>query len=240
MRYFLQFILLLGLLSLNSASFAKNSDFNILPSISISNRQFDYVSNDNTVAGDIVTGGLGLSLTYQRFYADFKVESNLSSQNENASNLVNIDNAISFKRRDFTLSTGYALENTFILFVGYKRGETTIDSSRAGANNSISLTGKGFFLGAGAGAQIRDWGLLSFSAAYADLNAEYQDNFTPTIQGNASGTSLSLSWKAAVNKNLDYNLALIRHDYAYAGFPRSNFRIQENILSLRFSLAYHF
>jgi len=240
MRYFLQLTLLVSLLGLNAASFAKSDDFNILPSISISNRQFDYVSNDNTIAGDIITGGLGLSLTYQRFYADFKVESNLSSQNENASSLVNVDNAISFKRRDFTFSTGYALENTFILFVGYKSGETTIDSSRDNASSSISLIGKGFFLGAGAGAQIRDWGLLSFSAAYADLNAEYQDSITPTIQGNASGTSLSLSWKAALTQNLDYKLALIRHDYAYSGFPRSNFRVQENILSLRFSLAYHF
>ncbi len=240
MRKIYHFIFAATLLLQTAISFADDNELSILPNVEISTRQFDYVSNDNTVAGDIVTAGLGLSLTYQRFYANIRLENSLSSDNENASGFVGNDSAISFRRSDFTLSTGYALENTFILFAGYKQGKTTIDASTANASSSIELVGRGFFIGAGAGAKIRDWGVLSFSAAYADLDSEYQDAQNPSLNGHASGTSLSVSWKSPLTNNWSYQLALVRHDYAYAGFPRSNLRIQENILSLRLSLAYRF
>jgi len=213
-------------------------ELGIISNISIANRQFDYASNNNEVAGDIVTAGLGLTLTYGRFYADIDAENSITSNNESAIGFSN--NLIDFKRSDFTLSTGYALQENLSLFIGYKQGKTTINARAENNTNTIELLGKGLFFGVGSGTRIKDWGVLSFSAAYASLNATYQDDQTNGITGRADGTSLAVTWQGQLDRHWHYNFALIRHDYFYDGFPLDNFRIREDILSLQAGLAYRF
>lgn len=212
----------------------------IIPNLFVSDRNFEYSVVNGNVSGHISSLGGGLTGIYQRFYIDLSGERNVSVNEESIIN--SLSNTIEFERTDMAASIGYAVNNSISTFVGYKYGKSTITelsfSPFAGAKTS--LEGKGVFIGAGGGWLVKDWGTFSFSAAYANMIANYNSFSLETTEGYASGTSLGVNWKAPLTNNFYYELSLIRHDYYYEDFDKLDFDISEQIVSLRLGIEYRF
>lgn len=213
----------------------------VIPNFFISTRNFEYSVSDGGVKGNINSLGLGITGTYQRFYLDFSGETTPSATDESTINLLPSE-AADFRRTDVATSFGYAVNESISTFVGYKYGKTTITELYASpvAGSKISLQAKGLFVGAGGGWAVSDWGLFSFSAAYARMEALYQDIAVDSAKGDASGTSLGIKWKASITDNFSYDLSIIRHDYYYKDFDKLTTDISEQILSFRAGLSYRF
>jgi len=215
-------------------------DILIIPNTFTSLRQFEYSVYNGNVRGDIRSLGGGITGIYKRFYIDLSGERNMTTNEESIIN--GLSNTIKFERTDFAASIGYAVNDSISAFVGYKYGKSTltelVPSPFAGAKTS--LAGKGVFIGAGGGSAVRDWGTLSFSAAYAKMVANYNSYDIGTTEGDASGTSLGIEWKASITTNLYYDLSMVRHDYYYENFHKVDFDISEQILSFRIGLSYRF
>lgn len=212
-----------------------------VPSFSIAQRDFEYSVNNSSINGKIASLGFELTGIYQkRYYLSFAIEKNPVTSEEKAVNL--LSERVNFDRKDATLSLGYVLNESLSTFVGYKYGETTITelagSPYVGAKTR--LKGQGFFIGAGGGWQVYDWGQLSFSAAYADMRATYHNLSNSAAKGDATGTSLVLKWKAPLWDKLFYDVSVIRHDYYYKNFDKFDSDISEQILSLRLGFSYAF
>lgn len=224
-----------------------------IPNLFISARNFDYSARGGNVSTNLKSVGLGLTTIYDRYYLNLSGEENPETQEELTGsaplNQVNID------RTDLALSAGYAVNHSISTFVGYKYGKTTLTelpfSSRPHAKTS--LEGKGFFVGAGGGWQVKNWGTFAFSAAYVDISAVFRDPSLKEVLGNpmleevtgdASGTSLAIKWKANLSKNWQYDISVIRHDYYYQDQDFARFDsddiddISEQVLSFRLGLSY--
>ena len=212
----------------------------IIPNIFVSSRNFEYSILNTGVNGHISSLGGGVTGIYQRFYLDLSGERSLSANEESI--ISGWSNKIEFKRTDFAASIGYAINDSISTFGGYKYGKSTLTelppSPFVGAKTS--LEGQGLFIGAGGGWPVKDWGTLSFSAAYARMVANYKNFIIGNTRGDASGTSLGIEWKAPLKKNFYYDLSLTRHDYYYEDFPAIDFDISEQILSVRIRLSYQF
>ncbi len=207
----------------------------IIPSIFTSLRDFEYSIYNGNVEGDIRSLGGGITGIYKRFYISLSGERNIAT---NEKSIINgLSNTIEFERTDFATSIGYAVNDSISTFMGYKYGSSTLTELTL-AGGKTTLEGKGLFIGAGGGWGVGDWGTFSFSAAYAKMIANYKSYDIGTTEGDASGTSLGVEWKAPITKNLYYNLSLIRHDYYYENFLKIDFDISEQILSFKIGLSY--
>jgi len=213
----------------------------IIPNFLVSSRTFEYSVVHGNVRGQINSLGGGVTgIVAQRFYIDLSGERNIYTSEESIIN--GLHNTIEFERTDIAASIGYAVNDSISTFVGYKYGKSTLTeldfSPFAGAKTS--LEGQGPFIGAGGGWKVKDWGTFSFSAAYAKMATSYNSHTLGTTKGDASGTSLTIKWKAPLTNNLFYDLSLIRHDYYYENFPKLDSDISEQILSLRLGISYRF
>lgn len=227
---------------LNPAPKAQYSDeMRWISSLFVSQRNVQYQASETGVSGDLWSVGLSLTGTWQDFYLDLSAEANPTRPEESTENL--IDNMVELQREDLSLTLGYAVNPYIRVFGGYKYGRTKISAleNSVFAGNSISLTGRGLFMGAGGAWPVRDLGVLSFSAAYADLRAIYhQAPLLEPDRGQANGTSLSVGWRGFLSRNLYYDLGLIRHHYEYGSFNVFSSDISEKILSIRAGLSYNF
>lgn len=186
-------------------------------------RSLNYSAGSTELKGDVLSAGLGLTAIYGRFYSSLSAERDIYAHSKTAE--------VNFNRSDAALSVGYGIGDNISLFIGYKQGVTKL--------NTTQLKAKGLFVGAGAGLPTR-FGVFSFSAAYADLGADYRDNKLYAYSGNARGTSLSAAWHGKLSESLGYGLSLVRHEYYYQHFSTLPFNVNENILSIHASLQYHF
>ncbi|MDM8564078.1 hypothetical protein QUF74_00320 [Candidatus Halobeggiatoa sp. HSG11] len=232
MKYFI----ILVLLSQNC--FAK--DWWIIPKIFVASRTFEYSVYNGNIKGNIRSIGGGITGIYKNFYVDLFSERNIDTNEESI--IDGLRDTIEFERTDLTSTFGYAVNEFVSVFTGYKYGKSTLTelefSPFSGAKTS--LEGKGFFVGAGSGWKVKDWGIFSFSAAYAKLQASYDSFDIGFTKGDADGTSLGVKWKAAITTNLYYQLAMIRHEYYYEDFQKINFDISEQILSYHLGVSYQF
>ncbi len=212
----------------------------IIPHAFFSTRNFEYSVPNGNVSGHISSLGGGITGIYQHFYIDLAGERNLTTNEESI--IDGLSNTIKFERTDFAASMGYAVNESISTFLGYKYGKSTLTelfpSPFAGAKTS--LEGNGWFIGAGGGWAVKNWGTFSFSAAYVKMIADYNSFALGSTQGEASGTSLGIKWKAPIIDRFYYDLSLIRHDYYYEDFPKIDFDISEQILSFRLGLSYRF
>jgi hypothetical protein len=186
-------------------------------------RSLNYSAGSTEIKGDVLSAGLGLTAIRGRFYSSLSAERDIHSRSKTAD--------VNFNRSDAALSVGYGVGDNISLFIGYKQGVTKL--------NTTELKAKGLFAGAGAGLPTR-FGVFSFSAAYADLSADYRDYKFHAYSGNARGTSLSAAWHGNLSKSMTYGLSLVRHEYYYQHFSTLPFNVNENILSIHASLQYHF
>jgi hypothetical protein len=214
--------------------------FLVIPNVFFSNRNFEYSVPNGNVSGHISSLGGGITGIYQHFYIDLSGERNLNTNEESI--IDGLYNTIKFERTDFAASVGYAINESISTFLGYKYGKSTLTellpSPFAGAKTS--LEGNGWFVGAGGGWPVKSWGTFSFSAAYVKMIADYNSFAPVSTEGEASGSSLGVKWKAPLGKHLYYDLSLIRHDYYYEDFDKIDYDISEQILSFRLGLSYHF
>jgi hypothetical protein len=236
---FCQLIFLTMSLLANTIVLAR--EFTIVPSLFISTRNFEYSVFNGSVSGHINSAGGGITGIYRRFYIDIAGERNFTTSEE--STLDGLYNDVKFERSDFAASIGYAVNDAISTFLGYKYGKSTLTqlypSLFAGAKTS--LEGNGIFVGAGGGFAVGTWGTLSFSAAYAKMIATYNSfDLGSTDEGDASGTSLRVEWKAPLIKSLYYDLSVIHHSYYYEDFAKLTSDISEEILSIRLGLSYRF
>lgn len=236
--------LTVGLLGLCLLPSAHAGDWRWVPHAHLASRHFEYTAGSGNIKGEIYSLGIGATVIYQRYYLDFGMERNLEPGQETSSAQLfpeSVTELVEFDREDTTLAVGYGVSDLTSVFAGFKQGKTTItatgDSPFAG--NSISLSGTGPFIGAGAGWKVRDWGIASFSAAYASLDAEYESP-VETQEARASGTSLGVNWRGMVGKSWEYRIAMTRHDYDYNSFENGDGEISENILSYSIGVAYRF
>ncbi|MEM7017921.1 MAG: hypothetical protein AAF512_11375 [Pseudomonadota bacterium] len=213
----------------------ESSDWVVTPELSVSFRNFEYSADTTDIDGDIFSLRFGASVAYKNYYLDITGETNLGSGD---TNITDVD----FDRQDATLTFGYGLSETISIFLGYKHGETTIQAPADVVGSKITLTGNGFFAGAGGVWPVKDLGAFSFSAAFAVMDASY--NQPPTFgktSGDATGTSLSLAWNGVINRHFLYHVTIHRHDYFYEDFGEQlTFDISENVLSLSTGISYRF
>lgn len=221
--------------------FAWSGEILVLPNLFLSTKNFDYSVYNGGVSGTIQSLGGGLTIVAHPFYFDIVGERNITTPSEPTKNLLET-NQVEFDRTDLTTTLGYAVNDFVSVFGGYKHGKSTITaltpSPFKGAK--ISLEGKGVFMGAGGRWAVKDWGFLSFSAAYAYMMAIYKDLTYQTVEGNASGTSLGIHWKSSLTKHFYYDLSIIHHNYYYEDFDKFEWDISEKILSYRIGMSYRF
>ncbi len=210
---------------------AQAEDWQWIPELSVNHRNLSYSAGLTNVSAQLTSADFGMTLTHGRLYLDTSFETDISSSSETA--------GLAFGRKDATFSLGYGLSDSISAFAGYKYGNTRIELS-SDPSVAIRLTGKGPFIGAGAGWQIPQRGLLFFSAAYARLDTRYQDNSVDDSSGKASGTSLSLGWRGRLTERWNYELMLIRHDYYHENFSSLSLNINENIVSFNAGFSYMF
>lgn len=217
-----------------------NEDMQFIPSVYLSRRDFQYRAGSGKVDSQLYSLGGGLTVTAGRFYAGLSGESNITSDDEAANNL--FAERLQFDREDAAISLGYSVNESISVFTGYKYGKTilSIPGTLSRTEQSATLQGNGLFVGAGGGWEVKDWGVFSFSAAYANMDAKYADPINLQSDGIASGTSLSIAWKGPITKEMYYDLALIRHHYYYEEFNHFDNPITETIISLQAGLSYRF
>ncbi len=175
-------------------------------------------------------------------------------------------------RNDLILNLGYSISPGFSVFGGFMQGKTNLlpspNSSGVLAsleNNNVSSLNlnlaqaaaergeakyeqeyieKGFFLGSSYSYTLEGLGSITASAAYAMLDGEYSDNFSPAtnenfeFSGDTTGTSLALSWSAPISDNVGYYLDIRMQSYDMDGkdsngnFTGYSVDTEENITSL--------
>lgn len=211
------------MLLLSSAAVAEEEALQWRSELLTGYRSLNYSAGGTELKGDVFSVGVGLTAIYGRFYSSLSAERDIYAHSKTAD--------VDFNRSDTALSVGYGVGDNISLFIGYKQGLTKL--------NTTELKAKGLFMGAGAGLPTR-YGVFSFSAAYANLGADYRDNKLYAYSGNARGTSLSAAWHGKFSESLTYGLSLVRHEYYYQHFSTLPFSVNENILSFHASLQYHF
>ncbi|GAC13798.1 outer membrane beta-barrel protein [Aliiglaciecola lipolytica] len=168
-------------------------------------------------------------------------------------------------RNDLDITLGYQLSSNWTVFGGYKYGKTKIQFTPRDIEDDeeLSITNesygqKGPFIGVGYHWRFEKAGSLSFSVAYAKLNATNDfskntdeeeadeapefDDLTGTVTGDTKGFSYSMSWTMPLSTNLLFQTRLKINDYQQdIFFEGNNFEdIDETFTSLHVGLAYVF
>ncbi len=172
-------------------------------------------------------------------------------------------------RDDLDITLGYRMSNNWTLFGGYKYGNTDVQFTPRDADDEdepLAITNesyeqKGPFVGASYSWQFERAGNLSFTVAYAKLDAlndfsantdeeeeddddepiEF-DDITGKVNGDTKGFSYSVSWTMPVSSNLVFQTRFKINDYKQdIVFNNLKFSdIDERFTSLHVGLAYVF
>jgi len=178
-------------------------------------------------------------------------------------------------RDDLDLTLGYSLSSRWTIFAGYKYGNTAIQftprdadeeeedeedsEDQTPSSSKESYKQKGPFVGVSYSYQFERAGNLSFTVAYADLDAtndftantdeeEFDedeiefDDITGRVVGDTQGFSYSLSWSMPLSSNLLFQTRFKVNDYKQdIVFNNVKFSdIDERFTSLHVGLAYVF
>lgn len=170
-------------------------------------------------------------------------------------------------RKDLDLTVGYRMTNSWSLFAGYKYGKTEMtfiprDSEEEEPDKpeftNESYSQKGPFVGASYSWQFDKAGRLSFSLAYASLQATNNfaantdeeeeveiaefDDLTGKVRGDTKGFSYGLSWTMPLSSNLLFQTRFKVNDYQQDLVVDSERYedIDETFTTLHVGLAYVF
>ena len=178
------------------------------------------------------------------------------------------------ERDDMALTFGYSIRDNINVFVGYMEGKTTItpdvtiasDISGSAPNLAWRMDAggfgayeqeyseDGFFVGASYAKPIEGKGTLAFSIAYADLDADYEDNYLQAgpggsnldfaVDGSATGISLAASWTGPITDRLSYYFDARQQSYDMDGkdsngnFPGLEIETEETIIAFAAGLRF--
>lgn len=167
-------------------------------------------------------------------------------------------------RTDLDLIVSRRVTDALSLFVGYKIGETELDSilrddeDAGGPRRDEYFRQSGLFVGASYTWAFEDAGRLSLSLAYADLDAENRfeddgdgpdpgdppefDDVAGKQDADSSGYSFNLTWTQPLKGNLLYRAKLRMNSYEQAiDFQGQRFaNIEERSTALLTGLVYVF
>lgn len=167
-------------------------------------------SNDAEFSVHLPTANISFTAAYQRVYLALKLERSIvdtsTTTDETDRSVLNPANAnliayppgeVDVKREDQSITVGYNVWDRLNIFVGYLKGETTLNPDPLCANpfGNCSQANYAFlqyylgqpryeqvyeeqgpYVGFSYSWQIADLGSLSASYAYADMDGEYTDN----------------------------------------------------------------
>jgi len=166
-------------------------------------------------------------LAYGNFYASLGYDKSIDSETVSQFD-DNLPSALNMSRSDITATVGYRVLSFLSVFAGWLKGDTGVYI--AGTTNhptlpspatisytqEISYVEQGPFVGLALSHAFGNKGALSFSAAYASLNAEFsEDRYHATVPLNvrsnhaetdSKGLSYSLIWTGQLTGSLHYRV----------------------------------
>jgi len=239
--------------------------------------------------------GVGATAFSNRFFLDFYVQKALSdsdsstntqrfsSESQSAVNR-STDYVIAsdFDRNEYSLAFGYSLSPKWVLFTGYRKATTDFDDSysykteqtysdgassisRARGESSISFDQDGFFLGSTYAYSFREHAIITFSAAVAALEGEYDSrgnivfgttNLDPSgsasperystqetgydQKGDTVGLNLGVKWRGRIAESVGYSLGLDGYSYDFKAKTADAPDLSETVLRFMAGLSYQF
>lgn len=178
-----------------------------------------------------------------------------------------------FERKESSLSFGYALSDQWVLFTGYRMAETSFADSisfddkgtnartRAREERNISFAQDGFFLGSTYVYSFQEYSAITFSAAVAVLEGEYDSrghvireqtgsvDSRPQItseetgfdqKGDTVGLNLGVTWKGRMAEKIGYSVGVDGYSYDFEAKTPDVPDISETVLRLSAGLSYQF
>lgn len=213
---------------------------------------------------DYLLGGLGATVQYNRFFADFYGQTNLSDANDNVDDLSGIDgldSAAEIDRYELNLALGYAIIPKLTVSGGVKYARTKIDSDLSGAIDGVAVEDGstldldveyvGPFFGAAFALPVADLGSAVFSGSVAYLfgNAEADlllngDASAVDVNGESIGANIGLAWAGGLGplssalSGVGYSFGIDYSAYEFKDDGVDEFK--EKTVRGRFDLKYRF
>ena len=218
-----------SLSSISSALADKPVDLHLIGGGSLGYSSFDFPAKlDHKLTFPVYQ--INAAIAYKKFYLVINLADSLA--NADVSEEEDVGSA---SRYDRDLSVGYQMTSSWGVFAGYKTGETKIDfynreelDDGTATVREESYLQKGPFVGVSYSKKFSSAGKLSFSLAYADLNAintftrdvdidpgedpEF-DDLEGTVKGKVKGLSYGVRWSIPVSGNLLYYANFKVNDY---------------------------
>jgi len=210
--------------------------------------------------------GIGMAFSFKRFILDGYVQKTSSGKDETpvvnleggieegvdfsgtdltGADLTGVDTRLfpktqkttyDVEREDYSISLGYQVTDRFVVFGGYRSGQTSYDQLVKTAilplnggitsetiddrSTSFKFKASGPFLGLSYNYPISERGQLGFNVAYAQLDGEYgitEKGARETKMTNStSGLTYGITWRGTLYKNLSYGLSLDKYDYEFS------------------------
>jgi hypothetical protein len=223
--------LITSFFSISGALADKPVNLHLLGGISLGYSNFDFPAKlDHKLTFPVYQ--INGAVAYKKYYVVVNLADSISDADVSEEEDVG-----SATRYDRDLSLGYQISKNWGVFVGYKTGETEIvyysradlDDGGVASPREESYLQKGPFVGVSYSKKFSRAGKLSFSLAYADLNATNTftrdieidpgdddlefDDLTGTVKGKVSGLSYGIRWSIPVSGNLLYFVNYKINDY---------------------------
>ena len=230
--------------------------------------------------------GIGMAFSFKRFILDGYVQKTSSGKDEtvvNSNSLMligDINNNDSYvidtvdterttydvEREDYSVSLGYQVTDRFIVFGGYRSGQTSYDAlmkttilplnggitsdTIRDRSTSYKFKASGPFVGLSYNYPISERGQLGFNAAYAQLDGTYSISGSQDATNSTSGLTYGITWRGKLYKNLSYGLSLDKYNYEFSDLKYSSpieggvgshtLSVKDEILTFKFTLSYAF
>jgi len=236
--------------------------------------------------------GIGMAFSFKRFILDGYVQKTSTGKDESIENqagdpsysgqdftgmnltrsIVDIDSfpktektTYDVEREDYSITLGYQVTDSFIVFGGYRSGQTSYDTlvkttilplnggitndTKPDRSASYNFKASGPFLGLSYNAPVLQYGQLGFNIAYAQLDGEYNPP-GQKITNETSGLTYGITWRGKLYKNLSYGLSLDKYDYEFSelkdsrptseGVGNQTLSVKDEIMTFKFTLSYVF
>lgn len=249
---------------------ASSQGLSIQPRATIGYQYYEFDGEEDGVGnqiGDIdyqtdyLLGGVGLSVQYNRFFADLYGQTNLSNAEDNVDNIADtqgVDSSAEIDRYELNLALGYAIIPSVSVSGGVKYARTKIDSVLSG--DAVIVDGSfldidmeyiGPYLGAAYAIPVADVGsaVLSGSIAYlfgeAEANLELNGGaFSVDVEGESVGSNIGAAWSgtlAPISSALSAVGYTVGVDYSVYQFRDNSVdEYKEQTVRGRFDIRYRF
>lgn len=232
--------------------------------------------------------GAGATIFTNRFFLDFYFQKALSGSDTASNHRERLESSVpslidpvidsDFDRAEYSLSFGYSLSDQWILFTGYRKAKTSFSDSisyddtelisgddvittRRSEDRNISFNQDGFFLGSTYAYPFLEEVTITFSAAVAVLEGEYDsrgrqyiENSRPSDtqpdvrsrdtgfdqKGDTVGLNLGVAWKGRIADSIGYSVGLDGYSYDFKAKTVDVPDISEAVLRLSAGLSYQF